>query len=115
MVAVRTRKKMMVKACDEDAFRVDSGSNKEYFAILIEYEGGDGDLGKVELKEGVDSSPWYSMERSWGAVWKLDKGSPLTAPFSIRLTSLKSHNTIVANNVIPKGWTFQTYRSIVNF
>ncbi|QCE05598.1 swollenin [Vigna unguiculata] len=97
------------------AFRVDSGSNDEYFAILIEYEGGDGDLGKVELKE-EDSGAWYSMERSWGAVWKLDKGSPLNAPFSIRLTTIKSHSTIVANNVIPKGWTLaHTYRSIVNF
>ena len=98
------------------AFRVDKGSNQEYFAILIEYEGGDGDLDKVELKEASDSAPWYSMQRSWGAVWKLDKGSPLNAPFSIRLTTLKSGKIIVANNVIPKGWTLdQTYRSIVNF
>ncbi|KAK7339320.1 hypothetical protein VNO77_19979 [Canavalia gladiata] len=98
------------------AFHVDSGSNQQYFAALIEYEDGDGDLAKVELKEALDSSSWDSMQQSWGAVWKLDKGSPLKAPFSIRLTTLESGKTIVANNVIPTGWTpGQTYRSIVNF
>ncbi|KAG4983043.1 hypothetical protein JHK82_027887 [Glycine max] len=98
------------------SFRVDPGSNKEYFAILIEYESGDGDLDKVELKEAHASAQWYSMQRSWGAVWKLDKGSALVAPFSIKLTTLKSGKTIVANNVIPAGWIIdQTYRSIVNF
>lgn len=98
------------------AFHVDSGSNQEYFAVAIEYEDGDGDLDKVELKEALDSASWYSMQHSWGAVWKLDEGSPLKAPFSIRLTTLKSGKTIVANNVIPAGWSpDQTYRSIVNF
>ncbi|CAJ1967967.1 unnamed protein product [Sphenostylis stenocarpa] len=95
------------------AFRVDTGSNQEYFAMVIEFEGGDGDLEKVELKEALDSAPWYTMQRSWGAVWKLDKGSPLNPPFSIRLTTVKSVNTVVASNVIPKDWTLgQTYRSI---
>ncbi|CAJ1783372.1 unnamed protein product [Sphenostylis stenocarpa] len=99
------------------AFHVDSGSNQEYFATLVEYEDGDGDLAKVELKEAQDdSNSWDSMQQSWGAVWKLDKGSPLKAPFSIRLTTLESGKTIVANNVIPAEWTpGQTYRSIVNF
>ena len=96
---------------------MDSGSNQEYFATLVEFEDGDGDLAKVELKEAHDdSSSWDSMQQSWGAVWKLDKGSPLKAPFSIRLTTLESGKTIVANNVIPAQWTpGQTYRSIVNF
>lgn len=98
------------------AFHVDSGSNQEYFATLVEYEDGDGDLAKVELKEALDSGSWDSMQQSWGAVWKFDKGSPLRAPFSIKLTTLESGKTIVANNVIPAGWTpGQTYRSIVNF
>lgn len=98
------------------AFHVDSGSNQEYFAVAIEYEDGDGDLDKVELKEALDSASWNSMQHSWGVVWKLDEGSPLKAPFSIRLTTLKSGKTIVANNVIPAGWNpDQTYRSIVNF
>ncbi|KEH16672.1 putative expansin/Lol pI [Medicago truncatula] len=98
------------------AFHVDSGSNQEYFAALIEYEEGDGDLNKVELKEALDSSSWDTMQQSWGAVWKFDKGAPLKAPISIRLTTLKSGKTIVAHNVIPAGWKpGQTYRSIVNF
>jgi len=98
------------------AFHVDSGSNQEYFAALIEYEEGDGDLNKVELKEALDSSSWDTMQQSWGAVWKFDKGAPLKAPISIRLTTLKSGKTIVAQNVIPAGWKpGQTYRSIVNF
>ncbi|CAK8541291.1 unnamed protein product [Lathyrus sativus] len=98
------------------AFRVDSGSNHEYFATLIEYEEGDGDLSKVEVKEALDSSSWDTMQQSWGAVWKFNKGAPLHAPFSIRLTTLESGKTIVAENVIPAGWKpGQTYRSIVNF
>ncbi|XP_057718479.1 putative expansin-B2 [Arachis stenosperma] len=98
------------------AFHVDAGSNQEYFAAVIEYEDGDGDLSKVELKEALDSASWYTMDQSWGAVWKLDKGSPLRAPFSLRLTTLESGNSIVANNVIPAGWVpGHTYRSIVNF
>ncbi|XP_020208533.1 putative expansin-B2 [Cajanus cajan] len=98
------------------AFHVDSGSNQEYFATLVEYEDGDGDLSKVEIKEALDSGSWDIMQQSWGAVWKIDKGSPLRSPFSIRLTTLESGKTIVANNVIPAGWTpGQTYRSVVNF
>lgn len=97
------------------SFQVDPGSNEEYIAVVIEYEDGIGELDKVELKE-APSSAWYSMDRSWGAVYKLNHGSPLTAPFSIRLTTLKSGETIVANNVIPEGWTpGRTYRSVVNF
>lgn len=94
---------------------MDSGSNPNYFATLIEYEDGDGDLNRVELKEG--SSPtWEAMQQSWGAVWKLNKGAQLRAPFSIRLTTLGTGKSLVANNVIPVGWRpGMTYRSVVNF
>ncbi|CAI9101321.1 OLC1v1038615C1 [Oldenlandia corymbosa var. corymbosa] len=96
-------------------FHVDAGANPNYFASLIEYEDGDGDLTGVQLKQALDSQSWLPMQQSWGAVWKLDTGSTLRAPFSLMLTS-DSGKTLVANNVIPAGWTpGSTYRSIVNF
>lgn len=110
-------------ACDYPGvkltFRIDAGSNPNYFATLIEYENGDGDLESVDLKQTLDDdsdSSWVSMQQSWGAVWKLDYGSTLEAPFSIRLRAPDSGKTLVANNVIPAGWKpGQTYRSVVNF
>ncbi|XP_057495437.1 LOW QUALITY PROTEIN: putative expansin-B2 [Actinidia eriantha] len=96
-------------------FHVDAGSNPNYFAALVEYEDGDGDLSGVDLKEALDSDTWLPMVQSWGAVWKLDTGSTLRAPFSLKLTG-ESGKTLVANNVIPAGWQpGKTYRSVVNF
>ncbi|KAK6918595.1 Expansin, cellulose-binding-like domain [Dillenia turbinata] len=96
-------------------FNVDSGSNSNYFATAIEFEDGDGDIGGADLREASNSVSWQPMQQSWGAVWKLDSGSELQAPFSIRLTS-DSGKTLVANNVIPSDWKpGQSYRSIVNF
>ncbi|PNX77079.1 expansin-b2-like protein [Trifolium pratense] len=98
------------------AFSVDSGSNQNYFATVIEYEDGDGDLKTVELKEALNSANWESMQQSWGAVWKINKGAPLRAPFSIRLTTIESGKVFVANNVIPAGWKpGQIYRAVGNF
>ncbi|KAI8026087.1 Expansin-B15 [Camellia lanceoleosa] len=96
-------------------FHVDAGSNPHYFAALIEYEDGDGALSGVDLKQALDLNSWLSMQESWGAVWKLNSGSTLQAPFSIKLTG-ESGKTIVANNVIPAGWQpGKSYRSVVNF
>ncbi|XP_052192168.1 expansin-B18-like [Diospyros lotus] len=97
------------------AFHVDAGSNPNYFVTLIEYEDGDGDLSGVNLKQALDSDSWQPMQQSWGAVWKLDAGSTLKSPFSIKLVG-ESGQTLVANNVIPAGWQpGKTYRSVVNF
>lgn len=96
-------------------FHVDSGSSPYYFATLIEYENGDGELGAVNLKQS-NSNSWLPMQQSWGAIWKLDGAGELHAPFSIMLKSLESGKTLVADNVIPAGWQpGQTYRSVVNF
>ncbi|CAN0891526.1 EXPB5 [Linum grandiflorum] len=107
------------------AFHVDSGSNAYYFAVVVEFEAGDGDLATVNLKQSFSSAAaphqsdvdqWESMQQSWGAVWKLDAGNKLNPPFSIKLTSQLSGKTLVAKNVIPAGWQAgATYRSVVNF
>ncbi|KAK4476493.1 hypothetical protein RD792_015647 [Penstemon davidsonii] len=97
------------------AFRVDPGSNGNYFATTVEYENGGG-LAGVELKQG--SGAWLRMQPSWGAVWKLDAPSGLNPPFTIRLTAGGNSNgkTVVAENVIPANYNpGQTYRSVVNF
>ncbi|XP_062087151.1 putative expansin-B2 [Humulus lupulus] len=106
-------------ACDYSgkriAFHVDKGSNSNYFASVVEFEEGDGDLASVELKE-ASSKTWRAMQQSWGAVWKLNAGSQLHPPLSLRLTSKYSGRTLVAKNVIPDGWRpGATYRSLVNY
>ncbi|KAF2315847.1 hypothetical protein GH714_040393 [Hevea brasiliensis] len=106
-------------ACDYSgktiAFHVDQGSNPNYFAVLIEFEEGDGDLASVYLKE-ASSDEWRPMQQSWGAIWKLDAGVALRPPFSIQLTSRYSGETLAAKNVIPDGWKpGSIYKSVVNF
>jgi hypothetical protein len=109
-------------ACDYSgktiAFHVDQGSNPYYLAVVIEYEEGDGDLAGVDLKDASTQSnnEWRAMQQSWGAVWKLDAGSQLQPPLSIRLTSQYSDQTLVAKDVIPNGWKpGSSYRSLVNY
>ncbi|XP_019199730.1 PREDICTED: expansin-B15-like [Ipomoea nil] len=96
------------------SFGVRPGSSPYYFETLIEYVNGDGTLSTVELKQ-ASASPdsWLSMQQFWGAVWKLQDTSGLTAPFSLRLTD-ESGNTLVADNVIPADWQpGHTYQSAV--
>ncbi|KAL4574905.1 hypothetical protein LXL04_021745 [Taraxacum kok-saghyz] len=96
-------------------FHVDQGSNPNYFAVVVEFEEGDGDLGGVSLKE-ENSTKWLKMVQSWGAVWKVDPGRELHPPFSIRLISQYSKRVLVAKDVIPSGWKpGSIYRSMVNY
>lgn len=98
------------------AFHVDSGSNLYYFATLVEFVNGNGELSSVELKQAQDSDSWLPMQRSWGEVWQVSPGSALHGPLSLRLTSPESGKTLVAKGVIPAGWQpGNTYRSLVNF
>nr|GMC60981.1 putative expansin-B2 [Ipomoea batatas] len=94
------------------SFHLDSGSNPYYFALVIEYVGGEGVLSAVELKQAFTDS-WLPMQRSWGAVWKLQDPFGLKPPFSLKLTD-DSGKTLVAHNVIPAGWQpGNTYQSVV--
>lgn len=110
-------------ACDYSrktiAFHIDQGSNPSYIAVVVEFEEGDGDLAGVGLMEeskAKTGNEWRKMQQSWGAVWKLDVGSELKPPLSIRLTSQYSSKTLVAKDVIPVGWKpGATYRSLVNY
>ncbi|XP_051122019.1 expansin-B15-like [Andrographis paniculata] len=96
------------------AFRVDEGSNPNYFATAIEYEDGDG-LEVAELRRGGGGGEWLRMSRLWGAVHKVDLPGNYPAPFSVRLTS-KSGKVVVADHVIPANYVpGKTYRSMVNF
>ncbi|XP_061995711.1 expansin-B15-like [Rosa rugosa] len=96
-------------------FRVDSGSNPYYLAVVVEYAAGPGALSAVELKQGQGDSVWLPMQQSWGAVWKFNSGSQLQGPLSIRIAA-DSGQTLVVNDVIPAGWQpGQIYRSVVNF
>lgn len=95
---------------------MDKGSNAYSFAVLVEYEDGEGEISLVELKQASVSDTWLPMNHSWGAVWKLDVTSPLRAPLSLRLTYLDSRETVAASDVIPAGWQpGETYKSNVNF
>ncbi|XP_028798927.1 putative expansin-B2 [Neltuma alba] len=96
-------------------FEVDAGSNQYYFAVLVEYVNGDGDLSLAELKQ-ANFAQWQAMQLSSGATWKLNSATALQAPFSIRLTTFKSKKTLEAVNVIQEGWSpGQIFQSSVNF
>ncbi|KAK3126935.1 hypothetical protein QOZ80_7AG0565460 [Eleusine coracana subsp. coracana] len=96
------------------AFKVDQGANPFYFDVLIEFEDDDGDLSAVELME-AGSHTWTPMSHNWGAMWRLNNGRKLNAPFALQLTS-DSGRVLVANNAIPAAWKpGKTYRSLVNY
>ncbi|XP_060182634.1 putative expansin-B2 [Lycium barbarum] len=96
-------------------FQIDQGSNPSYFSCVIEFQNGEGDLNSVELR-ATSSDQWLQMKQSWGANWKIELPPQIKPPFSIRLTTLDSKKTLVADDVIPVDWApGKSYRSLVNF
>lgn len=96
-------------------FKVDPGSNPNYFSTAIEFENGDGNLASVEIQP-ASSNQWLPMQQVFGATYKYNVPSGTHAPFSIRLTQIESRQSIVARNVIPADWKPGSYyTSSVNF
>ncbi|XP_073158520.1 expansin-B6-like [Henckelia pumila] len=83
-------------------FKIDEGSNPHYLAFAVEYIGGDGDLGEVELTPS--NSKAITMEQSWGATWKAGIPIGVKGPYSVKITTIESRRSIVAKNVIPVDW-----------
>ncbi|XP_002464943.1 expansin-B3 [Sorghum bicolor] len=95
-------------------FHVEEGSNPVYFAVLVEFEDGDGDVVQVDIME-ANSGYWTPMRESWGSIWRLDANHRLQAPFSLRITN-ESGRKLVANRVIPANWAPNNYyRSIIQY
>ncbi|KAG8051936.1 hypothetical protein GUJ93_ZPchr0001g30126 [Zizania palustris] len=83
-------------------FHVEKGSNPNYFALLVKYVAGDGDVVGVSLKE-KGSDEWKDLKESWGAIWRLDTPKPMKGPFSVRI-STESGKELVADDIIPADW-----------
>ncbi|XP_068640484.1 expansin-B3-like [Aristolochia californica] len=96
------------------AFHVNEGSTGYWLSLLVEFEGGDGDIGSMHIRQA--SSPnWLEMKHLWGATWCII-GGPLQGPFSVKLTSLSTQRTLSAREVIPRNWSPRaTYTSRLNF
>ena len=99
---------------------MEEDSNPVYFAVLVEYEDGDGDVVQVDLMEsktarGPATGRWTPMRESWGSIWRMDSNHRLQAPFSLRVTN-ESGRKLVASRVIPANWAPNNYyRSIIQY
>ncbi|KAG8380568.1 hypothetical protein BUALT_Bualt06G0029100 [Buddleja alternifolia] len=94
--------------------KIDTGSNPNYLAFAVENVNGDGDLGFVELLPS-NSHQWLPMQQSWGATWKVGLPIGVHGPYTIRITTIESRQSLIANNVIPANWSPGThYFSRVN-
>lgn len=96
-------------------FKVDKGTNPNFFAVAIEAENGDGALSLVEIRT-TGSNKWLPMQQMFGATWSINiNPNTQKPPFSLKLTSEFKH-WVIANNVIPAGWQPRAiYKSNVNF
>ncbi|KAL0286255.1 UNVERIFIED_CONTAM: putative expansin-B2 [Sesamum calycinum] len=111
----------LAKPGEADTLRNTGRINIEYqspkcLAFAVEYVGGDGDIGLVELLPSNARDRWLVMQQSWGATWKADIPIGTKGPYSVRITTLQSQKTIVARSVIPADWApGKCYGSRVNF
>ncbi|XP_012833641.1 PREDICTED: uncharacterized protein LOC105954517 [Erythranthe guttata] len=95
-------------------FKIDIGSNANYLAFAIEFVNGDGDIGAAAISSS-NSNGWLSMKQSWGATWSVGIPEGVSGPYSVKVTTIESQKTAIANNVIPANWSKgQNYRSNVN-
>uniref|UniRef100_A0A1D1XLQ3 Expansin-B3 n=1 Tax=Anthurium amnicola TaxID=1678845 RepID=A0A1D1XLQ3_9ARAE len=96
------------------AFRVNEGSTQFWLSLLVEFEGGDGDVGAMYIRQS-GSADWLAMKHVWGASWCFN-GGPLRGPLSVKLTTLSTRQTLSAPDVIPGNWSPKaTYTSRLNF
>ncbi|GFP86300.1 expansin-b4 [Phtheirospermum japonicum] len=90
-------------------FKIDTGSNKYYLAFAIEFVGGDGDIGSVEISNSKGS---LAMQQSFGATWKVGLPEGISGPYSVKVTTIESKKVFYASNVIPANWApGQRYRA----
>ncbi|KAL8130025.1 hypothetical protein V2J09_019180 [Rumex salicifolius] len=114
LISVIYRRTPCKYAGKDVAFHVNEGSTEYWLSLLVEFEGGDGDIGSMHIRQ-AGSSEWLEMTHLWGANWCII-GGPLKGPFSVKLTSFSLGNTLSARDVIPKNWTPKaTYTSRLNF
>nr|GEV94911.1 expansin-B15-like [Tanacetum cinerariifolium] len=96
------------------AFKTDTASNPNWFAMAIESDAGDGGLRSVEIAP-AGTHNFVQMTNTWGAVWAANIDPSFRAPFSFRLVSLKN-KMVVAENDVPANFVpGQIYSSNVNF
>ncbi|CAN6241299.1 unnamed protein product [Urochloa humidicola] len=96
------------------AFHVEKGCNPNYFALLIKYAAGDGDIVAVDIKES-GSKEYIPLKHSWGAIWRIDSDKPIKGPIAVRLTS-EGGTKLEQEDAIPEGWKPDTlYTSKLQF
>ncbi|KAJ0752556.1 putative rlpA-like protein, double-psi beta-barrel [Helianthus annuus] len=96
------------------AFKIDAGTNPNWFATRIEFTEGDGGLRSVEIAP-AGTQEFVPMNNIWGAVWVANIDSSFKGPYSFRLTS-PINAVAVAINAVPMDYVpGQTYFSNVNF
>ncbi|CAI9101320.1 OLC1v1038614C1 [Oldenlandia corymbosa var. corymbosa] len=96
-------------------FKVNTGSNRYFFAVAVEYENGDGDVASLEIQP-AGWRQFVPMQQMYGSTYKWNIPNGANAPYSIRVTEVESRRSAVAQNVIPRGWTPGAhYTANVNF